>query len=50
MKYELVKKMYKRAYRGGSIMGDPVEIIGEAVDKANGNEYYYYNICNCSIN
>lgn len=45
MKYELVKKMYKKAYRGGSIMGDPVEIIGEAVDKANGNEYYYYNIC-----
>ena len=42
--YELVEKMYDTPRMGYTVMGDMVEIIGEAFDKANGNEYYYYNI------
>jgi len=42
--YELVEKKYDKPINGYTVMGDMVEIIGEALDKANGNEYYYYNI------
>lgn len=42
--YELVEKKYEKPINGYTVMGDMVEIIGEALDKANGNEYYYYNI------
>ena len=42
--YELVEKKYEKPINGYTVMGDMVEIIGEAIDKANGKEYYYYNI------
>lgn len=42
--YELVEKKYDKPRKGCTVMGDMVEIIGEAFNKANGKEYYYCNV------
>lgn len=42
--YKLIEKKYEKPIKGYTVMGDMVEIIGEALDKANGKEYYYCNV------
>lgn len=46
MERTISTKMYSRSYRGGTVMGSAIEIIGEEVYEIDGKVYegYLYNI------